>query len=34
VIVQAYAASNSDFRIELTKRLASKDRPALVASRT
>lgn len=34
VIVQAFSASNSEFRVELTKRLASKDRPALVASRT
>lgn len=34
VIVKAFAASDSDFRIETTKRLAAKGKPVLVASRT
>ena len=34
VIVKAYSSEDSDFRVELTKRLASKDRSAVVASRT
>lgn len=34
VIVKAYSAADSDFRVEMTKRLASKDRPVLVASRS
>jgi hypothetical protein len=34
VIVKAFAASDSDFRIETTKRLAAKAKPVLVASRT
>jgi hypothetical protein len=34
VIVQAYSATDSDFRIETTKSLAAKGRATLVASRT
>lgn len=34
VIVKAFAASDTDFRIEMTKRLAAKAKPTLVASRT
>jgi hypothetical protein len=34
VIVKAYSASDSDFRIETAKSLATKGRPTLVASRT
>ena len=34
VIVKAYSASESNFRTAMTKQVASKDRPVLVASRT
>jgi hypothetical protein len=34
VIVKAYSAADSEFRVQMTKRLASKDRPVLVASRS
>ncbi|HEX2852706.1 MAG TPA: hypothetical protein VHO24_05665 [Opitutaceae bacterium] len=34
VIVKAFAASDSVFRLEVTKLLASKSKPVLVASRT
>ena len=34
VIVKAYSASETDFRIENTKRLAAKAKPSLVADRT
>ena len=34
VIVKAYSASDSDFRVELAKSLVAKGKPTLVASRT